>query len=133
ERRVGTPCCAPCLDYALGILRMQRNAPAATDHLIRREARELLKVDVTENTVASCIDHEQAERRGLADCAQACFALAQRAHAFTPVRDINEGAGYAVDLALRVQGRVGKDLDPAGQAIAADQTRRMARGVDLTA
>ena len=126
-------CRVPCVDDALAILWMQRLAPAGADHLIGREPSELEKVGVAEDAVALGVDNEQAKWRGLADRAQPRLAFAQRTHALAPVGDIAQRAGDAVDPAQRIQGWIGEDLYPAGQSVAAQQARRVTRGVDLAA
>jgi hypothetical protein len=85
-----------------------------------------VEVGIAEDASAACVDHEQSERRGLADGAQACFALAQRAHALTPVGNVEDGASDAVDVAACIERRISENLDPARQSVAAQQPRRVA-------
>src|SRR5262249_58320091 len=106
-------------EEAYRVTRMQGPAPAAAEHLIRRQAGELVEVGVAEDTGPACIHHEQTERGGLADCAQAGFALAQSTHSLAPVGDVEDRPGDPIYVAARVERGISKDLYPAWQAILA--------------
>src|SRR3954451_16992608 len=112
---------------------MHTTAPAGAEHLVRSEPGELVKVRVAEDTGAARVDYEQAQRRCFTERSQPRLTLAQCAHAFAPVGDIEDRAGDAVDVAAGVERRIGEDLDPAGQTVVTQQARRMTRRIDLAA
>src|SRR5882672_9516384 len=119
-------CCrVPGFGDALAILSMQRLAPAGADQTIGGEPSQLKKIGVAEDAVTLSVDDKKAERGGLADRAQPRLAFAQGTHAFAPVGHIAQRAGDAVDPAERIQGWIGENFYPAGQAVAAQQACRV--------
>ena len=126
ERRVCARRAVPFAHEALAVFGMQRTAPAGAEHLVGGQPGELVEVGIAEDAGSACVDHEQSQRRSFADRAQACFALAQRAHALAPVGNVEDGAGDAIDVAACIERRISEDLDPARQSVAAQQPRRVA-------